>query len=53
MTQANGLQEVFDRFLDDFSRPHPLSPDQERACRHIERRIITGCSPCPMSSMSG
>jgi hypothetical protein len=37
MTEANGLQEVFDRFLDDFSQHHPLSPDQERACRHIEQ----------------
>jgi hypothetical protein len=37
MTEASGLQAVFDRFLDDFKQHHPLSPDQERACRHIEQ----------------
>lgn len=37
MTEASGLQAVFDRFLDNFKQPHPLSPDQERACRHIEQ----------------
>lgn len=36
MTEASGLQAVFDRFLDDFKHP-PLSPDQERACRPIEQ----------------
>jgi hypothetical protein len=37
MTEASGLQAVFDRSLDDFKQHHPLSPDQERACRHIEQ----------------
>jgi hypothetical protein len=37
MTEASGLQAVFDRFLDDFRQHHPLSADQEKACRHIEQ----------------
>ena len=37
MTEASGLQAVFDRFLDDFKQHHPLSPDQERACHPIEQ----------------
>jgi hypothetical protein len=30
MTEASGLQAVFDCFLDDFKQHHPLSPAQER-----------------------
>jgi hypothetical protein len=43
MTEASGLQAVFDCFLDDFKQHPPLSPDQERACRHIEQCRY----PCP------
>jgi hypothetical protein len=37
MTEASGLQAVFDRVLDDFKQHHPLSPEPERAGRHIEQ----------------
>lgn len=35
MLEESGLQAVFKRFLESFRRRHRLSPDQEKACRHI------------------
>jgi hypothetical protein len=37
MDEALGLQAVFNHFLHDYRLHHPLSPDQEKACRHIEQ----------------
>ena len=34
---AEGLQSVFGHFLDDYRQHHDLSPDQAKACRHIEQ----------------
>jgi Putative transposase/Transposase zinc-binding domain len=37
MFESYGLQAVFHRFLANFHQTHSLSPDQEKACRHIEQ----------------
>jgi hypothetical protein len=48
MTEASGLQAVFDRFLDDFKHHPPLSPDQEREPAAISNSAAlkpwAGCS---------